>query len=115
MLWGVGGLLRNFLAEHMSKNLFLRDLRVSTLKGFCLSFDFEMREFTPKHYRIFGHTVVDYWPGTGSCWVVGSFSKAKRMEPHEVIVLACQLGKLPEGAEDHMKSINETPKAELLQ
>jgi hypothetical protein len=82
-----------------------RDLRIATLRSFCLSFGFELRQFTPKHFRIFGHTVVDYWPDTGSCWVVGSFRKASKMDSEEVIVLASQLSGLPEGAEEHLRSI----------
>jgi hypothetical protein len=69
---------------------------------------FEVRSFSPIHSRVFGSTVVDYWPTSGRAWVTGSNERAREMAPHEVIELACEVNKfesLPEGAEDHMRSL----------
>jgi hypothetical protein len=76
-------------------------LRLGTERGV------EVRVFTPIHCRIFGETIVDYWPTTGRTWITGTSDSAREMTPREAIDLAtfAQPELMPEGAEDHLRSL----------
>lgn len=86
------------------------EFRIQILRAILLPHGIEVRQFNPIHYRIFGETVVDYWPTTGRCWITGSADAAVKKTPEEVAALALQYASitelLPEQALDHLKSIN---------
>ena len=63
-----------------------------------------LQQYSSAHYRLFGPTVVDYWPKSGKCWITGSNEKSKVMEPLEVMALVLA-EPLPPDASDHMQSI----------
>lgn len=49
---------------------------------------YEVRRYSKYHYRIFGETVVDYWPTKNKCWITGSSEKALILSINEVAALA---------------------------
>lgn len=49
---------------------------------------YEVKRYSPYHYRIFGGTVIDYWPTKNKAWVTGSDKKSVAVSPHDVAVLA---------------------------
>lgn len=59
----------------------------------------------PMHVRVTGECVVDYWPATQNAWLYGSKHEANVTAPEEVIALALQAFRLPEGASDHLRSL----------
>lgn len=74
---------------------------------------FRIDQYTESHLRVFGPTVVDYWPGTGSCWLTDTMHKSQKMEPAEVLALASTPNLLPEGASDHLKDIKRVSEGEV--
>ena len=53
----------------------------------CDSIGIEFQEYTPNvHFRLFGQTVVDYWPSSQKAWLTGSMAKGKKMHPEDVVV-----------------------------
>lgn len=71
-----------------------------------------LQQYSHAHYRLFGPTVVDYWPGSGKCWVTGSNEKATVMEPQQV-VKACLAEPLPPGAQEYLDSVGDTCEARV--
>ncbi len=71
-----------------------------------------LQQYSSAHLRLFGPTVVDYWPGSGKCWVTGSNEKSIVMEPHEVVNV-CLAEPLPPGAREHLESIGDTCEARV--
>jgi len=63
-----------------------------------------LQQYSSAHFRLFGPTVVDYWPGSGRCWVTGSSEKSTKMTPAEVLIAALTIP-LPPDASDHLKAI----------
>jgi hypothetical protein len=80
--------------------------RLSELRDLARSAGFRLEEFSAIHCRVFGSSVVDYWPTTGRAWVTGSKEPAEKVTPQEVIEWAGGMRiPLPEGAEEHLRSI----------
>lgn len=52
------------------------------------SLGLEVWEFTNLHLRIVGKRMVDFWPSTGTTWVVGSEERGMRLSVREACDLA---------------------------
>lgn len=48
----------------------------------------EVVQFNGSHLRIIGKQAVDYWPGTGRAWPLGSSEKGRVVTPAEVCGMA---------------------------
>ena len=81
-----------------------RDRNIRILQGIAADRGFPIQKFSDTHYRIFGVSIVDYWPTTSRCLVTGSSERSQILEPAEVIALAAH-AKLPDGAWEHLRSI----------
>lgn len=79
--------------------------RLSELRRLAAPHGFEVRAFSDIHIRVFGNTVVDYWPTSGRAWLVGAKGRASNMTPEEVVAAALSFTDLPDGAEDHLRAI----------
>lgn len=111
---GVGGLLRNFPSQSVSKELRIMskqkksEKRAQRLKELQRLVEesgrINLQQYSSTHFRLFGPTVVDYWPGSGSCWLTGSNEKSTKMEPPEVIAMSLA-EPLPPDAREHLDSI----------
>lgn len=92
-----------------SKKLFAEANRVQLLE-LGEQHRIEIRRFNEIHYRIFGKTIIDYWPSTGRGWEVSSYHAARKMTPLEAFFIALtDEVRLPEGAQEHLKSIIAEP------
>lgn len=81
--------------------------RLVELKRLAAESGIDVVAFSPIHCRVFGDTVVDYWPTTKRTWITGSTKKAAVCEPQEVVALARepQLVVEQEAAIEHMRAI----------
>lgn len=50
---------------------------------------------------------MDYWPGKGTTWVVGSMEKGRKMTPIEAVSVALAKPLLPEGSAEHLNSLRQ--------
>lgn len=78
--------------------------RVGRLTELANALGYKVHVYSKIHMRVFGETVIDYWPTSGKCWKTGSSEKSQPMTPEQAIVLAQSLT-LEDEADKHMASI----------
>jgi hypothetical protein len=88
--------------------------RLAELKAMCVHNHFELRCFSPIHVRVFGNSVVDYWPTTGRVWVLGMVGGASAGTPADAVRLASEFSREElvvgyESARSHLKEIKDEP------
>lgn len=87
------------------KKLEKKAQRLEQLQELARSHGLNLAQYSSSHFRLFGGpTVVDYWRGSGKCWVTGSNTQGTVIEPSEVIRWALTQP-VPEGAREHLDSI----------
>ena len=73
----------------MSKSKrYIGKIRRLRLRELCTKAGIGVVCYSDVHMRIFGPTVVDYWPTTGKGWMTGMTEKSRVMTPEEALDLA---------------------------
>lgn len=72
-----------------SRKAQLREARIGELRRLVADAGLGLQEYGAAHARVFGPTVVDYWPGSGRAWRTGNYgTKAFLAEPARVVEIA---------------------------